>query len=314
MNSKIVQVAAGVVVNAEGEILIAKRPMKKHQGGLWEFPGGKIEGGESAHQALARELQEEVGIHITVSEPLIKIKHSYPDKTVCLHVLRVTEFEGHAWGCEGQEVAWVSPDKLLHLEFPAANTPIVAAARLPGTLMITGNFDTPNECLQKLERGLAKAPGMVQFRAPWLSTDDYLALARRVHAVCRARSVPLIANCPLPVFQAIACEGLHLTSARLKSAKGRPVGGDIWLSAACHDLSNLQQAEAIGVDFVTLSPVLATSTHPNQSALGWDKFGRLIENARLPIYALGGMSVEDMSIAKLSGAQGIAAIGFFWES
>ena len=314
MNSKIVQVAAGVVVNQQGKILVAKRPLEKHQGGLWEFPGGKIENDETAHQALARELQEEVGIHITVSEPLIKINHSYPDKTVCLHVLRVTEFKGNAWGCEGQEIAWVSPDKLLYLEFPAANTPIVAAARLPETLMITGNFDTANECLQKLERGLAKAPGMVQFRAPWLSGDDYLALALRVHAMCRARSIPLIANCALPIFQAIAGEGLHLTSAKLKSAKGRPVGGDIWLSAACHDLSDLQQAEAIGADFVTLSPVLATATHPNQAALDWNEFGRLAENACVPVYALGGMGVDDISAAKVYGAQGIAAIGDFWGS
>jgi 8-oxo-dGTP diphosphatase len=312
MSNPAIQVAAGVVVNPQGQILVAKRPQEKHQGGLWEFPGGKIEAGESAHEALARELHEEVGIRITVSEPLITIKHSYPDKTVCLRVLRVTQFNGKAWGREGQDVAWVPPADLLNLDFPAANKPIVAAARLPQRLMITGAFDTETEFLHRLQQGLKHQVGMVQFRAPWLNQEDYVHLARKAHAVCRSHGIPLVANCPLEAFQKVRCEGLHLPSAALRQASVRPVTKSVWLSAACHDFAEIQQAQSLGVDFVSLSPVQSTTTHPDQPAIGWERFQDMVEQAALPVYALGGIQEEDLARATAAGAQGIAAVGAFW--
>jgi len=124
---KIVEVAAGVIYNPEGEILIAKRADNQHQGGLWEFPGGKIEQGESAQQALARELHEELAIEVRASEPLVRIAHDYADKSVVLNVWCVTAFSGEARGVEGQPLAWVSVDQLTDYEFPAANEPIIAA-------------------------------------------------------------------------------------------------------------------------------------------------------------------------------------------
>jgi 8-oxo-dGTP diphosphatase len=124
---KIVEVAAGVIYNPEGEILIAKRADNQHQGGLWEFPGGKIEQGESAQQALARELYEELAIKVSASEPLVRIAHDYTDKSVVLDVWCVTAFSGEARGVEGQPLAWVSVDQLTDYEFPAANEPIIAA-------------------------------------------------------------------------------------------------------------------------------------------------------------------------------------------
>jgi len=124
---KIVEVAAGVIYNPEGEILIAKRADNQHQGGLWEFPGGKIEQGESAQQALARELYEELAIEVSASEPLVRIAHDYTDKSVVLDVWCVTAFTGEARGVEGQPLAWVSVDRLSDYDFPAANEPIIAA-------------------------------------------------------------------------------------------------------------------------------------------------------------------------------------------
>lgn len=124
---KVVHVAVGVLLDDADRILIAKRADELHQGGLWEFPGGKVESGESVQQALQREFLEEVGVSISTSEPLLEIKHDYGDKQVFLDVHVVREWSGEARGLEGQPLAWVSVSGLPTYEFPAANAPIIDA-------------------------------------------------------------------------------------------------------------------------------------------------------------------------------------------
>ena len=134
-----VHVAVGVVLDQAGNILIARRPSDSHQGGLWEFPGGKVEPGESLPAALARELREELGVEIGRTSPLLEVRHDYGDKLVLLDVHVVWEFDGEARGAEGQPLAWVTPASLADYRFPAANAPIVEAieARL-GCLVADG--------------------------------------------------------------------------------------------------------------------------------------------------------------------------------
>ena len=105
---KRVHVAAAVIRGTDGSILIARRADTQHQGGLWEFPGGKVEAGESVEAALARELKEELGITVEVARPLIKVQHDYPDKQVLLDVWEVSAFSGEPHGVEGQPLAWLS--------------------------------------------------------------------------------------------------------------------------------------------------------------------------------------------------------------
>ncbi|WP_156303102.1 8-oxo-dGTP diphosphatase MutT, partial [Methylogaea oryzae] len=133
-----IHVAVGVVRNPQGQILIARRPLHTHLGGLWEFPGGKLEAGENAERALARELAEEIGIRVLTCRPLIKLRHSYPERQVLLDVWRVDAFDGAPHGRENQPVAWVSPDELGNYAFPDGNRPIVAAVRLPDRYAILG--------------------------------------------------------------------------------------------------------------------------------------------------------------------------------
>ncbi len=125
-----VRVAVGIVVDATGAILIARRPDHVHQGGLWEFPGGKVEAGETAETALRRELHEELGIVIQAAEPLLEIRHSYPEKIVVLDVWRVTAYHGEPHGREGQPLLWIMPEALADFGFPAADGPIIARLRL----------------------------------------------------------------------------------------------------------------------------------------------------------------------------------------
>lgn len=124
---KSVHVAVGVIQDSRGKICVAKRPDGKHLSGLWEFPGGKVELGESTFDALRRELHEELAIDINASEFLIKVDFEYPEKKVLLDVHVVTSFSGHARGCENQEVIWVEPNDLLSFTFPEANEPIIQA-------------------------------------------------------------------------------------------------------------------------------------------------------------------------------------------
>lgn len=122
-----VHVAVGVVIDASDRILVAQRPQHLHQGGLWEFPGGKVEAGELIPDALRRELREELAIEVLDAEPLIEVEHDYGDKHVLLDVWRVTEFRGEPEGREGQRWQWVARSQLESLEFPAANIAIIEA-------------------------------------------------------------------------------------------------------------------------------------------------------------------------------------------
>jgi 8-oxo-dGTP diphosphatase len=126
-----IHVAAGVILNSENHVLLALRPKHKHKGGLWEFPGGKLEAGETAQAALARELLEEINLVVLESSPFLVIEHDYGDKQVTLDVWLVTRFEGLPHGSEGQEIAWVGIADLPRYEFPEANAGIVAALCQP---------------------------------------------------------------------------------------------------------------------------------------------------------------------------------------
>ncbi|MEZ5530251.1 MAG: 8-oxo-dGTP diphosphatase MutT [Porticoccaceae bacterium] len=124
---KVVHVAAAVILGTDGSILIARRPDHIHKGGLWEFPGGKVEDGETVSDALARELDEELAIQVLAAEPLLEVRHDYPDKSVLLDVWCVSEYRGEPRGNEGQPTRWVMPTQLIDFPFPEANQPIIDA-------------------------------------------------------------------------------------------------------------------------------------------------------------------------------------------
>lgn len=123
----VVHVAVGVILDPRRHILLTRRSQDAHQGGLWEFPGGKVEAGESLRDALSRELAEELDIRIGRTEPLLEVRHDYADKSVFLDVHVVWDFDGEARGMEQQPLAWVSAGQLRSYHFPAANEPIVEA-------------------------------------------------------------------------------------------------------------------------------------------------------------------------------------------
>ncbi|MFK7974943.1 MAG: 8-oxo-dGTP diphosphatase MutT [Halioglobus sp.] len=123
----VVHVAVGVILDEQSRVLISRRAANAHQGNLWEFPGGKVEPGETVVEALSRELQEELGIAVVNCVPLLVIEHDYSDKAVRLDVHVVDQFENTAQGLEGQPLSWVLAEDLAGYDFPAANVPIIEA-------------------------------------------------------------------------------------------------------------------------------------------------------------------------------------------
>jgi 8-oxo-dGTP diphosphatase len=308
-------VAAAVIEDSEGRILLARRPLHLHQGGLWEFPGGKVESDEPVYDALVRELEEELGITVRGAVPLIRIPYHYPDRNVLLDIWRVTAFDNTPHGAEGQVVAWVARSELANYEFPAANAPIVTAARLPHRYLITpepGGAAAWPAFLSRLEQAINGGIRLVQFRAKSLDVAQYRQLARQVIELGQRMGAQVLLNAPAEMAVSLQANGVHLSASRLMALQQRPLDVQHWVAASCHNLDELRHAMSIGVDFVVASPVNTTASHPAASAIGWHGFQLLTEHSQIPLFALGGMSEADLDLAWKHGGQGIAAIRALW--
>ena len=310
---KRIHVAAAVIRGEDGQILIAKRAADQHQGGLWEFPGGKVEAGESVQAALARELEEELGIRPSAARPLIQVRHDYPDKQILLDVWEVAAFTGTPHGAEGQPLAWVSPRQLADYEFPAANQPIVTAVRLPERYLITPDGLSGPELLRGIQAALKSGIRLLQLRAPAMFDAQYRDIAVDALGLCAGKA-QLMLKGPLEWLGDFPAAGWHLTARQLRelSAGGRPFPRERWLAASCHSADELALAAQMGVDFVTLSPVQPTQTHPEVESLGWAQVGELLQGFNKPAYLLGGVGPAELERAWQVGAQGVAGIRSFW--
>lgn len=310
-----VHVAAAAIFSDDGQqVLLARRPSTVDQGGLWEFPGGKLAPYETGFVALQRELYEELGLTIDRAQPLIRVHHEYPDKHILLDVWQVGDFSGEPYGREGQAVRWVKLDELFNYPFPAANLPILRAVMLPTEYLISAEEADDGVFLNKLERALQEdGLRLVQLRAKTLDHEDYVQRAEQALALCRRFSARLLLNGEPELLKLVDADGIHLTSDRLMTLDRRPIVQGKWLSASTHNAQQLDHAAHIGCDFVTLSPLRTTPTHPDATPLGWHDFQQLVEPAGMPVFALGGMTRHDANHARAVGAQGIASIRDFWQ-
>lgn len=324
-------VAVGVVYDKEGNILLTQRALDKHQGGKWEFAGGKVEAGESVEQALIREFDEELGIRPTHIRPLIKIPYEYPEHSVLLDVWEVMHFDGAPHARENQAFRWVHPKRLQEYEFPPANRAIIRAAQLPEYYLITPDQEMPLDVfVAQLRRVFALGIRLCRVRQGTLSVVTYthrvraaIELGAEVGAQIIVDAISRHGGEATPTNQsrntlecfgsALAMAGVHLNSHDLYHYQTRPIPEDKLLLASVHTLEDIEQANKIQVDCSVLSPVKSTASHPNAPTLGWDRFEQLAEKAQHPVYALGGLGIEDLLPARIHGAQGVAAIRALWE-
>lgn len=309
-----IDVVAGVIRDQCGRILLAQRAEGSHLAGLWEFPGGKREAGESRWQALVRELDEELGIVANAGRPLISVPFSYVDKSIRLDVWTVDAYAGTPSSREGQALQWVDDTALDAMPMPAADRPAITALRLPPEYLITPDLPPlPHAALiEPVTLALRKGIRLIQLRLPQWSRTEVASIAVPLRALAHEHGARLLVSTDIHFAIDAGLDGVHLPARIAAMQKTRPLPYQMWLGVSCHDAEELAHAARIGADFATLSPVQSTPSHPANAPLGWERFGALVHDCLLPVYALGGLGVEDVPAAQGCGAQGIAAIRQLW--
>ncbi|MGE6334626.1 Nudix family hydrolase [Stenotrophomonas sp. NPDC077659] len=308
-----IHVVAGVITDARGRVLLNRRTGNRDMAGLWEFPGGKREPGESSEQALVRELHEELGIEAEIGEWIMDVPQHYPDKHLTLEVRHIRSWKGTPRGREGQAITWVAPDKLGRYSMPPADLPVVAALRQPARYLITPSPQEGEAGAQRwqeqLQQAVAAGQQRIQLRLPATHPQRQVLIEQALQA--HRQGVQWLLNRDIELARALGV-GVHLGSEQLLVLQERPLPPGQWVAASCHDLAQLQAAQRLGCDFAVLGPVKVTASHPDVTPLGWEAFAALRAQVSLPIYALGGMNTAHIAQARRHGAQGIAAIRGLW--
>jgi 8-oxo-dGTP diphosphatase len=299
----VVEVAAAVIQRPDGSFLLAQRPPGKVYAGYWEFPGGKVETGERAAGALARELNEELGIVVETAYPWITRVFTYPHATVQLNFFRVARWRGEPHPREHQAIAWQAPGGRMASPMLPANAAVLASLALPWEYAITDAARWGTALmLDKLERRLEQGLKLVQLREPGLSPED-----RRIfcdNAIGRARRY----GCRVMVKSAHpGADGIHFSAAQLAELKSKPEG--VLVAASCHAREELDRAMELELDFAVLGPVKEKA---GSATLGWSGFGEIARGASIPVYAIGGLTRADLEDAWRAGAHGLAMIRGAW--
>ncbi len=311
------QIAVGVILDQHRQqVLIARRPDQTRHGGLWEFPGGKQEPGESVLDALRRELLEELSLHVLAAHPLLHVSHDYADLRVQLHVWVVDMWSGDPEGMQGQEFEWVPVSRLHERKFPEANLRIITALRLPELYLITPDLSQYGDEFFSTTRALiAAGVRLLQFRSHKLALAERKQVLHRLSNLCRDTGASLLINGePAEVLESGA-QGVHLSAANMMALDARPLPRALLVGTSCHSAEELRHAERIGADFAVLGPVARTPTHADITPLGWSGFQELAGSAwQIPVYALGGLGPRDIPAARQAGAWGVAMISAIWSA
>jgi len=308
---KSVEAAVAVILREDGQVLLAERPQGKPWAGWWEFPGGKIEDGEAPFHALQRELHEELGIEAIEVYPWLTRTFSYPERTVKLRFFTVRSWLGEPHGREGQHIRWQNPAALEVSPMLPANAPVLEALRLPPVYAITNLSELGKQrFFAALKGALQNGLRLVQVREKQLDTAALEALTAQVVSLCQPYGACVLLNGDAALARRAGADGIHLPAARLMLLEERPQG--LLCAASCHNTEELAQAARLGLDFVLLSPVMRTLSHPDTASLGWAEFSRMVGEYPLPVYALGGLQPHDLTIAWTHGAHGIAMQRAVW--
>lgn len=311
MGRKLVDVAAGVLLRADGRYLLGQRGPDTVYAGYWEFPGGKVEVGESPAAALCRELDEELGIRVRHLRLWLRREHLYEHAHVRLHFFEVAAWEGELTDHVHSALRWVAPEEADCEPMLPANGPILKALRLPRTMGITraGLVGVARQ-LAELDAALAHGLRLVQVREPALAAVEREAFAAEVVHRARASGAIVLLNDDIELARAVGADGVHLPARRLARLAARPELP--WVGASCHTRAELERAAELALDYAAFGPLRETPTHPGTPGIGIDRFTQSIAGLPLPVFALGGVGPEDMEMVRDAGAHGIAAIRAAW--
>jgi len=310
-HASLTRVAAAIIVHPDGRVLLAQRPPGKAYAGYWEFPGGKLEPGESAAHALARELAEELGIEVTRAVPWLVQEFVYPHAHVELNFFRVFGWNGEPVGHDGQAFAWQTPGAFDVAPLLPANTRVLAALMLPPVYGVTCAEDIGEDAfLARANRALASGMRLVQLREKNWPAERRDAFAQRLLALAASLGARVLLNGTTDDARRMGFAGVHWSAAALAAARDRP--RDLLVAASCHTRDELARAGELDVDFALVGPVAATPTHPDATPLGWNGFAATLAGTRVPVYAIGGLTPSDLDAAIDHGAHGVALRRHAW--
>ena len=307
-----IEASVGIIFNESFQLLMAERPQSKTWSGWWEFPGGKIESGETPLEALKRELKEEIGISVIDAEKWIVRKYAYEGYEVTLHFYKVTQWSGNIEAKEEQKISWVLPDNNVVSPILPANDLIFKAISLPDIYAITNAYEYSGNFLNKVEQQLNNGLGLIQIREKAISKNAFIELTKEIIQMAGNFDAKVMINSDINLAYKLNADGVHLNSSLLHSLSEIPK--DLIVSASCHSARDIEKAMTMDVSFVVLSPVQKTQSHPNTTPIGWDDFSKITQNYSIPIYALGGMKQDDIENAFNAGAIGIASQRAIWEA
>ena len=297
--------AAAVIEKPDGTFLLAQRPAGKPYPGYWEFPGGKIEPGEDAREALVRELREELGIEVREATPWITRVYTYTHATVRLHFFRVQAWDGEPRPLEDQAIEWQRVEAPDVAPMLPANAPVLAALALPDVMVISNAAaHGMEEWIQALAARALGERMLVQVREKSANRQQLQHLLSRALARAEPFGSRIVVNSDCGTFPQGG--GVHLTARALMAATSRPEV--LLVGASCHDEAELAQAERLKLDYVVLGPVKETASHPGAAVLGWQRFAQLARDRSMPVYAIGGLTRGDLGEARRHGAHGVALL------
>ena len=303
-NIKSIEVVVGVISNDNNEIFITRRQINQFMSGYWELPGGKVENDESHSIAINRELSEETGVTVINHHLIQTIEYHYPQKIINLSVFSIDKYEGTPLGNEGQEFSWCSVEKLKDYNLLPTMWKIIHRISLPKHYWITpdehDSYSVINLCNQHLRDGIK----IIQLRSKSTLEHTYI---EKIYELCQLNQAKLILNTPNKTFDEL-CDGWHLTSNEILALKERPFDDDKLFGASTHNLNEVKLAQQLSADYISLSPINETQSHPNTPVLGWDNAFDIINQCKIPIFLLGGMNKDSLDRALGIGAQGIAGI------
>lgn len=298
MSKPTIHVAIAILLHQD-KVLVGWREAKQHQGNKHEFPGGKVEEGESPLAACRREIYEEVGIGLQDWHAFDVIRHEYDDVIVNLHLFHAIVPSALLNEIQ-QPWRWYSRDELLSLNFPKANQAMIKRLHWAHQIKISDRLNALDALkLDQLMYWRVEGTQAQIIEISGLSVEQLSKLIVNIELYQQLNSI-----------QQQAISAIHLKQSQVMALmQGDLITGKRYI-AACHDLVSMKQAEKVGCDAILLSPVLATETHPEARALGWEQFKNFAAQVEIPVFALGGMQTGDLLTAQQQGAYGIAGIRF----
>ena len=299
-----IEVVVGVIRNNSKKIFITKRMKNQFMSGYWELPGGKVENGEKHSSAIERELYEEIGIKIEKYSLFQTIQQQYPGKTINLSVYVIEKYSGTPIGKQGQDYLWGSIDKLEKYKLLPTMWKIFKRLSLPTCYWITPDNHKSNSVLEQCNQRIFEGVKIIQLRSKSQLKEAYI---EKFYKLCQLNQSKLILNMPHISFDE-PCDGWHLTSNKLMSSSKKQFPDHKLIGASAHNMEEVMQAEKILADYVSLSPINKTFSHPETKPLGWERVSQIISQCQIPVYLLGGMEKDFMEKALIIGAQGIAGI------